>query len=78
MNLNVNLGVNLPRTQVNLHELGEHCELREPVDVIFSLLSLYINNFALGFQRERSPSVAPASLGKHLAIGLETLQMFTS
>ena len=28
--------------------------------------------------RERSPSVAPASLGKHLAIGLETLQMFTS
>ena len=54
MNLNVNFGVNLPRTQVNLHELGEHCELREPVDVIFSLLSLYINNFAIGIPREES------------------------
>ena len=32
----------------------------------------------IGIQREESPSVAPASLGKHLAIGLETLQMFTS
>ena len=28
--------------------------------------------------REESPSVAPASLGNHLAIGLVTLQMFTS
>ena len=28
--------------------------------------------------REESPSVAPASLGKHLATGLETLQVFTS
>ena len=55
MNLNVNFGVNLPRTQVNLHELGEHCELREPIDVIFSLLSLYINNFAIGIPKGMKP-----------------------
>jgi hypothetical protein len=44
---------------------------------LFSWLHGYFELSLQRIPREESPSVAPASLGKHLAIGLETLQMFT-